>query len=522
MSQPLRMHQIKRILELQNEGHSIRQTERLTGLSRNTIREYLRRIAANGLSFHQALHLNDESLAAIVYADDIELSKAGRSKDERYTVFEQHVDYFSLELRKRGVTRQLLWEEYRRQNPDGYAYSQFCEHLSRYIQRDHAVMHFTHRPAEQLQVDFAGDKLGYIDSSTGEWISCEVLVCALPYSHYIYVEALRSQRQEDFINGLRHALEFIGGVPQSIKCDNMRTAVVRANRYEPQFTEAMEYMAAHYGTTILAARVRKPRDKGSVEKAVDLSYKHIYAPLRHQTFRSLEELNAAIRRQAELLNSRAFKSRQGNRRQVFTDEEKDKLKTLPSTPYQIRYVTESKVQRNYHVIVGQDRHQYSVSYILIGKRVKIIYTADTVEIYDALKRVAIHKRSYRKNGYTTLIEHRPPAHRYVAEQRAWSDEDFLRQASYIGQSVQRVIKRMLESNTFYEQTYNSCLGILRLAKEYGNARLEAACERAEDAPKINYGIVSNILKNHLDQLPTDHNASTIPEHKQIRGPQSYQ
>lgn len=522
MSQPLRMHQIRRILELQTDGQSIRHTERITGLSRNTIREYLRRITISGLNAGQALDLDDNSLAAIVYTEDIELLRTGRTKDERYAVFEQRADYFSSELRKRGVTRQLLWEEYRKENSNGYSYSQFCEHLSKYTERDKAVMQFTHRPGEQLQVDFAGDKLGYVNPSTGEWIVCEVLVCALPYSHYIYAEALHSQKQEDFINGLRHALEFIGGVPQSIKCDNMRTAVVRSSRYEPQFTQAMEYMAAHYGTTILAARVRKPRDKGSVEKAVDLSYKHIYAPLRHQTFHSMEELNAAIRRQVALLNSRPFKVRQGNRQQIFIDEERSKLKELPSTPYQIKHVAESKVQRNYHVIVGQDRHQYSVPYTLIGKRLKIIYTADTVEIYDALKRVAIHKRSYRKNGYTTLIEHRPPAHRYVAQQRAWSDDDFLRQASYIGQSVQRVIKRMLESNTFYEQTYNSCLGILRLAKEYGNARLEAACERAENAPKINYGIINNILKNHLDQSPTDHHASAIPEHTQIRGPQSYQ
>lgn len=521
MSQPLRMHQIKRILELQCDGHSIRHTERLTGLSRNTIREYLRRISSAGLSCTQAMKLDDESLAAIVYTEDIELLRTGRCKDERYTTFEQQANYLLSELRKRGVTRQLLWEEYRKENPDGYSYSQFCEHLSRCSERDKAVMHFTHRPGEQLQVDFAGDTLGYVDRSSGEWIACEVLVCVLPYSHYIYAEALRSQKQEDFINGLRHALEFIGGVPQSIKCDNMRTAVVRSNRYEPQFTEAMEYMAAHYGTTILAARVRKPRDKGSVEKGVDVSYKRIYAPLRHQTFSSLEELNAAIRKQIDALSNRPFKVREGNRRQIFIEEERSTLKELPSTPYQIKYITESKVQRNYHVIVGQDRHQYSVPYTLIGKRLKIIYTSDTVEIYDSLKRVAVHKRSYRKNGYTTLIEHRPPAHRYVAEQRAWSDEDFLRQASYIGQSTQRVIKRMLKSNTFYEQTYNSCLGVLRLAKEYGNARLEAACERVEDAPKINYTIISNILKNHLDQDTTDQ-TSVIPDHVQIRGPQSYQ
>ena len=233
MSQPLRMHQIRRILELQSDGHSIRHTERLTGLSRNTIREYLRRVAAAGLNVRQALGLEQDSLAALVYTDDIELLRTGRAKDERYALFEQRADYFSSELRKRGVTRQLLWEEYRKENPGGYSYSQFCEHPSKYTEPDKAVMRFTHRPAEQLQVDFAGDKLGYVDRSTGEWIACEVLVCALPYSHYIYAEALHFHKQEDFINGLRHALEYIGGVPQSIKCDNMRTAVVRSNRYEP-------------------------------------------------------------------------------------------------------------------------------------------------------------------------------------------------------------------------------------------------------------------------------------------------
>lgn len=179
------------------------------------------------------------------------------------------------------------------------------------------------------------------------------------------------------------------------------------------------------------------------------------------------------------------------------------------------------MQRNYHVIVGEDRHQYSVPHTLIGKRLKIIYTCDTVEIYDGLKRVAIHKRSYQKNGYTTRIEHRPVHHQKVVEQRAWDDEYFLRNASYIGQSVQQVVKRILESRGFYEQTYNSCLGILRLGKQYGNLRLEAACKRALGASRVNYGIVENILKNNLDKL-TQPSSDTIPDHHQIRGPKSYQ
>lgn len=288
------------------------------------------------------------------------------------------------------------------------------------------------------------------------WMACEVLVCAMPYSHYVYVEALRSQQQPEFIKGLAHALHYLGGVPQSIKCDNMKTAVIRAHRYEPSFTEAMEYLAAHYDTSILAARVRKPRDKPSVEKAVDLAYKNIYAPLRDQIFYSLEELNAAIGKQLEVFNSQPFKVKAGSRRQLFEAEEKPRLKALPSSPYLIKNVTQSKVQRNYHVILGVDRHQYSVPYTLIGKRLKVIYTTDTVEVYDNLQRVAMHKRSYKKNGYTTVAEHMPPNHRHVAQQRGWDDGYFLREASYRGQAVQEVVKKILASRAFYEQTYNSC------------------------------------------------------------------
>lgn len=183
-------------------------------------------------------------------------------------------------------------------------------------------------------------------------------------------------------------------------------------------------------------------------------------------------------------------------------------------------MTQSKVQRNYHVILGEDRHQYSVPYTLIGKRLKIIYTTDTVEVYDNLQRVALHKRSYRKNHYTTIAQHMPANHKQVTQQRGWDDEYFLRQASYRGQAVQEVIKKILQSKAFYEQTYNSCLGILRLGKQYGSQRLEAACQRALAAPMVNYGMIANILKRHLDQTAPEI-IQTTPPHEQIRGPQTY-
>ena len=521
MPQPLRMHQIKRIIEFHQQGHRIRQIERLCGISRNTIREYLRRISLSGLPTQQLVQLTDEELMAIVHADGMDQNRAGRQRDERHQVIEQRLEYYKTELAKRGVTRQLLWQEYRSDHPQGYGYTQFCEHVNRYLKHDHAVMHFLHRPGEQLQVDFAGGKLGYVDRSTGEWIACEVLVCAMPFSHYVYVEALRSQQQQEFIKGLAHAFHYLGGVPHSIKCDNMRTAVVRANRYEPSFTEAMDYLASHYNTTIVTARVGKPRDKPSVEKAVDLAYKNIYAPLRDQVFHSLEELNTAIGKQLEVFNARPFQVKPGSRKQLFEQHEKGQLKELPCSPYLIKNSTQGKVQRNYHVILGEDRHQYSVPYTLIGKKLKLIYTTDTVEVYDQLHRVAVHKRSYRKNAYTTLAQHMPAHHQHITQQLGWDDEYFLREASCCGQAVQEVIKRILASKAFHEQTYNSCLGILRLGKQYGTQRLEAACQRALTAPTVNYGMVANILKRRLDTAPITQ-VRTTPSHGQIRGPQTYQ
>lgn len=521
MSKPICMHQIRLIIEMRQQDRSIRQTVKLTGLSRNTIREYLRKISNCGLPLAELLALDDESLSAIVYTDPTDKLSAGRTVDERHADLKALLPGYSKQLEKRGVCKQLLWEEYRRDHPEGYGYTRFCAYLNQHLGIDQAVMYFTHKPAEKAQADFAGDKPGYVDRATGEWIACESLVCVLPFSHYMYVEVIRSQKQEDFISGMARFKRFLGGCTLSLKLDNMRTAVVRSNRYEPSFTEAMDYFAAHYGIAVVTARVAKPRDKGSVEKAVDLSYKRIYAPLRNQTFYSLEELNAAIRKQVDLFNQRPFKAKSGSRKQLFEEHEKPLLKPLPVSDYELRYTTQSKVQRNYHVIVGADRHYYSVPYTLIGKRLKIIYTADTIEIYDNLKRVALHKRSYQKYGHTTTMEHRPPNHQAVVEQGAWDDEYVLRLASTIGPSVQEVVNRILKSYIFYEQAYDSCKGIFRLGNKYSNARLENACKRALPASKVNYRMVESILRNNLDKISLDPVQSHIPDHDQIRGANHY-
>lgn len=513
------MHQIRQLIGFLSKGYTISDIVRLTGTARNTVKGYKRRIEKGSLSFEQILALDDDALAHAV--QDEKGRERIQSEETRLADLQGRMEYFSEELRRRGVTMQLLWDEYREENPHGYGYTQFCEHLSRYRKVNGAVMYFTHRPAEQLLVDFAGDTLHYVDRKTGELVSCQVLVCILPYSNYTYVEALRSQQQEHFVKGLSNALHYYGGVPQSIKTDNMRIAVTRACRYEPVFTEAMDYFGQYHHCTVMATRVRKPRDKASVENAVGVAYKRIYAPLRNEVFHSLEELNGAIRIQLEKHNAHFFKRKNYSRKMIFEAEEKGLLKPLPDQPYEIRHTTTAKVQKNYHVILGEDFHQYSVPYTLIGKQLKLSYTTSTVEIYHEQKRVALHPRNYKKHSHSTLDGHRPANHSEVVRSRAWDADYFLSQAKAVGPDTAVYLQRVLDAKIFPEQTYNSCLGILRLGKRYSPERLEAACHRALASSSANYGIINNILKNGLDKIK-DLPEGYIPRHENIRGDATYQ
>jgi len=513
------MHQIRQIIGFLSKGYTYSDILRLTGTARNTIKGYNQRIDKKGLTYEQILALDDDALADAVQGE----KGRGRiqSEETRLKDLQERMDYFTEELRRRGVTMQLLWDEYREEIPDGYGYTQFCEHLARYRKVHGAVMYFTHRPAEQLLVDFAGDTLAYVDRKTGELISCQVLVCVLPYSNYTYVEALRSQQQEHFVKGLSNALHYYGGVPQSIKTDNMRTVVTKSNRYEPIFTEAMEYFGQYHDCTVMATRVRKPRDKASVENAVGVAYKRIYAPLRNEVFYSLGELNAAIRIQLDKHNAHFFKRKNYSRKMIFEAEEKGLLKPLPDLPYEIRHTTTAKVQKNYHVILGEDFHQYSVPYTLIGKQLKLSYTTTMIEIYHEQKRVALHPRNYKKYSHSTMEGHRPANHAEVVRSKAWDADYFLSQAKKIGPDTENYLRRVLEAKIFPEQTYNSCLGILRLGKHYSPERLESACHRALACSSANYGIINNILKNGLDKIK-DLPEGYIPRHDNIRGDTVYQ
>ena len=493
----LHMDKIRRIEEFRSQGKSIKRISRLLGISKNTVRKYLRR--------------------EIVVADQ-------NQDSNREAVLESKMSMICKELHRPGVTRVLLWEEYKKECPDGFSYGRFCDRIRRHLKIQSATIKIDHKPGKYLQVDYAGKKLHWIDRTSGELIPCEVLVCTFPFSGYTFACATESVNQSDFIGAINESFMFFGGLPSVLLSDNLKSYVKKANRYEPTFTDLCVQFATHYGIELDATRVGKPKDKGSVERHVSITYNRIYGPLRNIEFFSLEEINAAIRNQLIDLNGRKFQGRSYSRQQRFDEEEKPHLQELPPTLFEIKKNVQAKVQRNYHVVLGEDKHQYSVPYQYIGKQTQVTYTRQYVEIYLGTTRIASHRRDQRRFGYTTIPSHMPEKHRKYAEARGWDANYFRGQADRIGPSTRWAIDQILASKQLIEQTYNSCLGVIRLKNKYTAVRLENACAKAKTTHRATYSIISNILRNGTDKLPQPDQLDLfdIPEHNNIRGASNYQ
>ena len=513
------MLQIKKALQLLDAGKSERSITEQLGISRTTLRKYLEKISLSKLTTEQLLVLSDADFSLLLFGDPTVILKT--SRQER---FDSLIDYFVLELKRVGVTRQLLWKEYLEQDSDGFGYSQFCERLIQEKSRNNnsVTMHFDHVAGEKLQVDFAGKKLSYVDKISGAITECPILVCVLPFSGYTYVEALENASQSNLYEALSRALSYFGGVPLNVLSDNMKQFVTKANRYEPRFNEMAEQWSVYYNTTLSAARVRKPKDKPSVEKEVHISYLRIFAPLRNEVFHSLPELNYRIGECLEVHNTTPMQRYGSSREERFEQGEKHALNPLPLSEFIVKHEVNAKVQRNYHVILGEDVHQYSVPYIHVGETVKITYDSAEVEIFLNLRRIALHRRSYRRNGYTTIEEHMPESHLCYLKTKGWDAAYFISQASIIGENAKVIFERILTRNKFPAQTYNACLGLLALNKKYGPYRFEAACLRALPASFITYGFIKNILDNNQDKIIEQQPPiSYIPKHNNLRGKELY-
>ena len=518
MTQLKRMDQIRLIISTYLEVKTFKGTVRRLGVSRNTVKDYILKLKAHYPNLADALLESDEVLSKLIY------NKAIQSLTAREKVFNEYLDYWLKELRRVGVTRRLLWEEYRLKHTDGFGYTQFCDRLKKAIGRRDLTLPLSHNPGEVMQLDFAGKKLHWVDVHSGEVHSCEVLIGVLPHSQYTFAIALESQRVVDFIEGLNAALCYLGGVPKVILSDNLSSYVKRADRYDPTFNDVCVQLATHYGLDLDATRVAKPKDKASVENMVSTAYSRIYAPLRDIFFHSIGALNEAINRQLDIHNNLPYQKKEGCRKSVFLTYEKPLLGSLPNTAFELKKTVQAKVQRNYHVYLGEQKNYYSVPYQYANEKATVIYTRSSVEVYVGQQRVAVHESfshhdTYR---YRTNEKHLPKNHLEWRKAQGYDAAYFLGKAQKIGKSTRWAIQQILLSRIHEPQTYKSCLGVLRLADKYTPQRLEQACKRCQNAGKTTYTMLKNILAKNLDQVDDKPDLFTPPKHDNIRGPSAYQ
>jgi len=505
------MEIVKEIIALYRQGNGIKKISRILGVSKNTVKKYLRLWAERSDPKQADIDIKD------LYSDSHSHAEVLKHQE-----LETQFSTMLTELKRVGVTRYLLWEEYKVQHPTGYSYSRFCAKLKAYRARLDVTIRLTHKYGDVLSVDYTGKKLHWVDERTGEVHMCEVLVCTLPASGYTYAVALGSQKQEDFVQGINLALQYFGGLPQIVQSDNLKSFVIKSDRYEPTFNQLALQLAKYYGIELQAARSGKPKDKAHVERHVSLVYHQIYGPLRDEQYHSIEALNRAIRARLQILNEKNYQGKNHSRKDLY-EQEQASLRPLPQQLFEVQRSTRAKVQRNYHVVLGQDKHQYSVPYHHVGKYTEVIYNSRQVEIYQGIERIALHKRDMRPHGYTTDPEHMPDQHSRYLEQKGWDGEYFKSQAKDVGPDTLWAVTKVLDSKTFVEQTYRSCLGILSLRKKYGLERLEQASKRAKVTGRVNYQILANILKNQMDKAPiiSEPTLFTMPHHDNIRGPDQY-
>jgi transposase len=385
-NKPITMNKIKQIIRGCVQGRGTKQLSNLTGVSRNTVKQYLNRFRTSGLTLEQVEAMQDSTLADI-FIRNVEPVL----DEERQSVLQPLLPGIVKALRKKGVTSLLLWDQYILAHPNGYKLSQFRHYIRLHLQKKNVSMHFEHKAGDKAFIDYAGKHLYLTDLDTGEHIATEVFLSVLGCSQYTYVEASLSQKKEDFIESNRRMLEFFGGVPRALVPDNMKSAVQKGSKYAPILNETFETFADHYNTTILPTRPRQPKDKSLVEGAVKLIYQHIYTKLEAEVFTSLNELNAAIWKALEEFNNKPLRGEE-SRKQLFMELEQSELLALPDLPYILRQTKVCTVMKNSHVCLSEDKHYYSVPYRYMGKKVKLLYSDRQVEVFFKYHKIASHPR----------------------------------------------------------------------------------------------------------------------------------
>lgn len=507
------MNEIKQVLRLHFErGESIKSISRSLSMSKNTVKEYIRRFNASGKELNELLNCEPAQLEMIMRPEHATVGS-------RYSCFLSKAEQYLITLNKnKHLTRHLLWEEEYIAGRTQYKYSQFCYHLQQFERSKQVSMVMQFKPADKLLIDFTGDKLYLTDIDSGELTPCEILVMTLAFSHRTIAVAVPSQRIEDLIFGLSRGIDYFGAVPESLVCDNMKSAVVKSDRYEPRINEALLDFANYYGMSILPTRVRKPKDKSRVEGSVNHLYQQVFARMRQKTYQSIEELNQDLRDYCDLFNQRIMKDYGLSRNDLYLRDEQSYMKPLPPKPYQLIKRYQLKVGQNNHVHLASKKQYYSVPYRLVGQQVQVVVSHQMVKVYYKGENVATHAVTGQR--YTTVAEHMSSTHQAYLNQI--NPEWLVKRGSQIGSAVEQVIISLLARTRHPEQNYKSCQGILSLAGKHGNKRLNACCSFALEVGIVSYKYIQKRCENLLFDPDQQSPKTSLPLHTNIRGAEKYQ
>ena len=509
----LSMRKIKEVLRLRFEvGLTYEAIAQSCNIGHTTVGEYLKRAKEAGLTWPLPENLDDATLEKLLYS---------RLPDPAVKRPMPNWECVHKELKRKSVTLFLLWQEYKETYPDGYEYSWFCRNYKEWSGKIDVTMRFNHRGGEKLFVDYAGHSIPIIDKRTGEIRDAQIFVATLGASNYTYAEATWTQTLPDWIGSHTRTFRFLGGVPEIIVPDNLKTGVNKPCRYEPDLNPTYQDMASHYRCAVIPASIRSPKDKAKVETGVKTVEQWILARLRNMTFFTLTDLNKTIRSLLHDLNSRPFQKMSGTRRSMFEELDQPALKSLPPQPYAYAEWKKAKPHIDYHI--EAKGFYYSVPYQLAKKEMEVRITQNTIEIFYKGKRVASHKRSYDPSKrYITVPEHMPKSHQKYLD---WTPQRIIHWASKAGTATAQTMEIVMKSRAHPQQGFRSCMGIMSLGKEYSEKRLEAACSRALAIGSPSYKSIQAILKKGLDKLPLQKEVqqqSSFINHSNIRGPEYYQ
>lgn len=519
----IEMSKIKQAIQWFINGKSRREIATLVSMNKETVNNYIAKAIADPMPLENLVRLDDEDLCKRLQGGN------AAYPDERFEELKKLMPYFVEQMsdRKKHMTLQLLWEEYRLSHPDGYGISQFRYHYSQHVKSaklPSTVLADMHEPGEKLYIDFAGDTMSYIDVETGEVVRVQVFVAVLPYSNYAFAMAVPSQSQDDFVYALRCCLEHLGGCPKILVPDNLKAAVIRADRNNPDINRLMEDFANHYGAVVLPTRVRHPKDKANVEGAVRILYNRVYAPLRNMEFHSIEELNVAISEHVMKHNQKRMQLKDYTREEQFLSSEKPTLRPLPPEPFEILCRTRLKLQFNNFFLLGCDKHYYSAPYALIGQDLDIVYTRTLVKAYDSQHNcVAVHARvpNRRGGGYTYKNEHLAS---HSLEYRSRSMDKYIAQARRLCPDLADFMEGMYVSGSHPEEVYfKRWEALIAKAKNTSAVLMQRACAHAIRLQNFSYQFVMNIIASKGAGLPDESAVpkAPAPVHENIRGAGAY-